>query len=349
MSNLAKLSVKEGGEEVARHLHHFLSAGANASVPAHEITVFHGLVVKESIDLGSGAYLAPYEQARIEFDFPEEPEPWPKSSHPNAAVIVRSLSYGPCVAPFDDSPGISQMQIAYRFPTNYQIDLERWFDDSKMLVDLLSIATRVPLLSRTLYVRLAKWIEEIDPNLAYGTQFYGGFMSDLWLQDRDLSLDDADAFVTLARGWGAYADKLDAMNLAIRRLAGSFSRPCGRFGEEDRIIDVAIALEVLYGGTGRKLAPRAAGLIGENAEEQKRIYDQAKHFYNVRSSIVHSKKSTPARDLIQKELEEGRDLACRTLANLLKRDTPVQWTDVMSRLLPETQIYIEAAKRQQWT
>ncbi len=346
VSWLAKLSLKEGGAEAAQRLHRFLSAGANASAPAHEITVFHGLVVKRRIDLGNGAYIAPYEYARSEFDLPEEPEPWPKSSHPNATVIVRSLRYGPCVAPSDDGPGLPQGQIFYRFPTNYQINLERWFNDSKLLVDLLSIAARVPLLSRTLYVRLPKWTKEITPYYdAFGTRVSEGFMSDVWPKGRDLSKDDVDTFVALSRGWGAYAGKLDAMNLAIRRLAGSFSRPGGQFGEEDRIIDVAIALEVFYGGTGRKLALRAAGLIGENAEEQKRIYDQAKHFYKVRSNIVHSKKSTPARDLLYrdllyKELEDGRDLACRTLASLLKRDTPVQWADVMRCLQPETRTYI---------
>ena len=347
VSHLAKLSVKEGGAEAARRLHRILSAGANACVPAYETIVFHGLFVKRRIDLGNGAYLAPYEHARSEFGLPEEPEPWPKSSHPNAAVIVRSLSYGPCVAPSDDGPGFPQMQIAYRFPTNYQIDLESWFNDSKLLVDLLSIAARVPLLSRTLYVRLPKWIEEIDPNFAFGARNSRGFTSDMWPKGRDLSQDDVDAFVALSRGWGTYAGKSDSMEIAIRRLAGSFSRPGGRFGEEDRILDVAIALEVFYGGkTGHKLAQRAAGLIGESAAEQKRIYDQAKRFYDLRSSIVHPKKPMPALDLLYKVLEEGCDLACRTLASLLKRDTPVQWADVMRRLQPETQTYIEA-KRQQ--
>ena len=346
VSSLAKLSVKEGGEEAARRLHRFLTAGANASIPAHEITVFHGLIVKGRINLGTGAYLAPYEHAKSEFDLPEEPEPWPKSSHPNAAVLVRSLSYGPCVALSDDGPDLPQMQISYRFPTNYQIDLESWFNDSKLLVNLLSIAARVPLLSRTLYVRLPKWTKEITTYDSLGARLSRGFTSDVWPKGRDISKNDADAFVALSRGWSAYAGKPDAMNLAIRRLAGSFSRPGGRFGEEDRILDVAIALEVFYGGTGRKLAPRAAGLIGENTEEQKRIYDQAKHFYDLRSSIVHSKKPTPALDLLQKELKEGRDLACCTLASLFKRNTPVQWADVMSRLIPETRTYI-AAKHQQ--
>ena len=51
VSSLAKLSVKEGGEEAARRLHRYLTAGENASIPAHEITVFHGLVVAERINL----------------------------------------------------------------------------------------------------------------------------------------------------------------------------------------------------------------------------------------------------------------------------------------------------------
>ena len=37
--SLAKLSVKEGGQEAARRLHRFVTALANRAVPAHEITV----------------------------------------------------------------------------------------------------------------------------------------------------------------------------------------------------------------------------------------------------------------------------------------------------------------------
>ena len=133
------------------------------------------------------------------------------------------------------------------------------------------------------------------------------------------------------------------MNLAIRRLAASFSRPGGRFGLEDRILDVAIALEVLYGGkTGRKLAPRAAGLLGASTAEQKRIYEGAKRFYTVRSSIVHWKKPTLKHDVLEAELKAGSDLACRTLASLVKRNDPVRWADVLGSLKPETRAHIDA-------
>ena len=138
------------------------------------------------------------------------------------------------------------------------------------------------------------------------------------------------------------------MDLAIRRLAASFSRPGGRFGEEDRILDVAIALEVLYGGTtGYKISPRAAGLLGSSAAEQMQTYDQARRFYGVRSRIVHSKKPAPEPGALGTELQAGRDLACRTLGSLLDRDAPVRWAHVMKDLRPETQAHIAAARRRE--
>ena len=81
---LAKLAVKEGGEGAAQRMHEFLTAAADARIPADEIIVVHGLLVTEAVELGSGARLAPYEDARIEFDLPEDPEPFQKKPTPNA-------------------------------------------------------------------------------------------------------------------------------------------------------------------------------------------------------------------------------------------------------------------------
>ena len=331
VAHLAKLSVKEGSTDAARRLHRHLTAGAKASIPAHEITVFHGVVVKERFDLGAGAYLAPYEYARLEFDLPDEPEPWPREmSFPNAAVLVRGLEYGPGVAPVDHGPGLPDLEITYRFPAEYTIDLERWFDDSKLLVDLLSIAARVPLLSRTCHVRLAKWIEEIDPNFGFGTQVSGGPVSDVWPKGCDLAEGDADVFVALARGWLNHRGRRK-VNLAIRRLGASFSRPGGQFGIEDRVLDTAIALEIMYGldgpGLTNKLSTRAAWLLGGSAEERRQIFDEVKSFYQARSAIVHGAgKNDPDPDKVEKTLENGRNVACRTFSELLRRE-PLKETD----------------------
>ena len=223
VARLAKLSIKEGGKEAARRLHRYLTAGANETIPAYEITVIHGLIVKTRFNLDAGAYLAPYADARAEFGLPDEPEPFQKTNFPDAAVLVRGLEYGPGVAPPGDFDGLPNVQVAYRFPVDYRVDLEQWFVDSKLLVDLLSIATRVPLLSRTFHVRLARWIEEIDPNFAFGTRPSGGFISDVWPKGHEISKGDVDGFLEMARGWHRYLDKPDALKLAIRRLAASLS------------------------------------------------------------------------------------------------------------------------------
>ena len=137
------------------------------------------------------------------------------------------------------------------------------------------------------------------------------------------------------------------MDLAIRRLAASFSRPGGRFDVEGRILDVAIALEVFYGGEkGYNLAQRAAGLLEATAAEQIRTYDQATRFYSVRSRIVHPNEPRPAYDVLEKNLEAGRDLACLSLASVLNRSVPVRWADVMRSLQPETKAHIDATRRQ---
>ena len=338
---LAKLSVKEGGEEAARRLHRYLTDSANACIPADEIIVVQGLIVAERVDLGRGAYLAPYEDARIEFDLPEEPEPFQKTTTPNAAALVRSLEFGPAIGPPEKDSGLPDMHVRYRFPTDCRIGLETWFYDAKFLVDMLSIAGRAPLLSRTRYVKLSKWIQEIDPNFAHWSRDSDGFVSDAWPKGRELSKSDAETFVALSRDWYAKLGKPHALALAVRRLAASLSRPGGRFGEEDRIFDVAIALEIFYGGKmGRELAKRAARLLGADATEQIRTYDQARWFYRVRSRLVHTEESAPARDSLYGELEAGRDLACRSLRSLLKYDVPVDWTQVRP-LEREAEDYVE--------
>ena len=339
--SLAKLSVKEGGEGAARRLHRFLTIVTDAGVPADEIIVFHGLIVRERVDLGRGAYLAPYEYARIEFGLPEEPEPFPKTSTPNAAVLVRSVECWPGVRPPDDGPGLPNTQTRYFFPSDYRIGLEDWFDDAKFLVDVLSIAARALLLSRTRYVQFREWIREIDPNLAHRYRTSDGYVPDAWPRGRDLSQSDVDAFVALSR---TQAEKPPILKLAMRRLAASHSRPGGLFGEEDRILDVAIALEIFYGGKqGHDLAKRAARLLGADATEQIRTYDQARRFYRVRSRIVHSEQPTPAPDSLYGELEAGQDLAYRSLSSLLKYRMPVDWAQVRPYLEREAEDYVEAA------
>ena len=57
VTNLAKLLLKVGGKRAATMLHYFLVAGESVRLPAHEVTVLHGLRLDEPIRLARGAHL----------------------------------------------------------------------------------------------------------------------------------------------------------------------------------------------------------------------------------------------------------------------------------------------------
>ena len=329
VANLAKLSVREGAKEAAQRLHRYLTADANGIIPAHEITVIHGLALKTRLDLHAGAYLAPYEVAKAKFNLPDEPEPTSETSLPDAAVLVRSVEYGPGIVPHVDYQDLPEVKAAYRFPEDYLVDLDNWFIDSNLLVDLLSIVMKVPLLSRTLYVRLAEWIEEMDPNFGAGTLVSGGYRSDVWPEGHNPSRDDIDSFLKLALGWHTKEDKTDALKLAIRRLAASVSRPGGRFGQEDRILDVAIALEIMYELDSPeityKLKTRAGYFLGKNSEERMGIFTNVDHFYAARSAIVHRLRKKEQNISFEDALANGFGLARKTLLKLLCEGIPPNW------------------------
>ena len=357
VSHLAKRAMKDSGERAAQLLHRYLTAGAEANLPAYEITLVHGLKLDRRFDLGRDAYLAPYADAKATYGLPDEPEKWldgaGRNPRPlNTVALVRSLRWGPGVAPPPDdgdfankSRCASTPKVKYRFPGDYEIDLtDRLPDDNKVLVDLLAIATRSPLASHTSFVRVAKWIEELDPNFACSFRNSSAYLSDAVPKEHPFSRQDAGAFATLASHWCAYRGRRDIIDLAIRRLAASFARVGGPFSAEDRILDVSIALEIMYGPIKHKLthqlATRAERLLGQGADQRGWISDRVKSFYGVRSAIVHGqKKIKGGQRAIDKALEDGRDLACLTLAELLSRGPVRDWDKLASAagsLLPNS-------------
>ena len=356
IANLAKLSVKVGGEYAATMLHRFLVAGEGVRLHAHEIAVLHGLKLDEPIRLGPGACLASYCAVRMRFGLPENPDPWLRLSdegldlHPgrlgrasSLAVLVRQVNWGPAVAPSDRANGESPLELRYRFPDDHRVEsLADVFEERQTLMQLLSIAVRSKLVSHTVIDAVPRWMTLLDPNLR--TQSPGGARNvfDVWPQDHVPSTRELDAFAAAARGWLTFcAGKGDrSTELAIRRTAASFGIPGGRFGVEDRLIDASIALEAMYGPLDseitRKISSRAAWLLGESAVEGG-TSKAMKSFYKSRSKVVHGTASKDRRKRereLVRALASGRELARLTLFALLARG-PVSDESKWDALVPE--------------
>ena len=327
-------------------LHRFLIAGEDVRLHAHEIMLLHGLIVDERVDLAPGAYLASYEAVKSRFCLPDEPETWLAQSglqpgefnrSTSLSVLVRSVSWGPGITPRDRPTGNDRFpNFRYLFPNRYTIDsIERFFNDRKMLIQLLSVATQSKLVSHTVFYAFPSWMRDLDPNfrlLHSGVSFN---FFDVWPKDIPLSKESGVSFVGLARGWFSYPnEKRHSIELATRRIVASLGPAAGMFGLEDRILDIAIALEIMYGPFDRgeithKLRMRAAWLLGKSSDDRWTIAEQMKTFYKARSAIVHGSAKIE-REKLQQAFTLGLDLARRTLTTLLMQGPVPNWDKLVA-------------------
>ena len=258
LSRLAKVSLVDGADGAAGLLDRFLSDGEAGRLPAEEIILVRGLSLGGRIELAEGAYLAPYEDARSTFRLPDEPDEWVKSGGIDparwnrssaTAALVRPLTWRPGFAAGHRDGGSPFEPVCYGFPPDHAVgSIEQLFQDRSLLIDLLSAVVGSRLISHTSFVAVPNWIRIIDPNVANPRVRDGSAgLFDVWPKDQALGNDDAATFAALARGWIAYRRTHRSIDLAVRRVASSLGPVAGEFGLEDRLLDLGVAMEAMYG------------------------------------------------------------------------------------------------------
>ena len=107
---------------------------------------------------------------------------------------------------------------------------------------------------------------------------------------------------------------------------------------DDKILDVAIALERLYEPENPelnfRLKTRAACFLEADMDGRKEVFKEIGRFYSARSAIVHGgKRKKHDEDQIAEDrlavFETGCELARRTLLKLLRDGRPEDWNDVV--------------------
>ena len=273
------------------------------------------------------------------YSLPENPVQWMKSAGLDPGRRNRSTATAVLVRPFSWNPGFPMQQesaenafeaVHYSFPHGHTVEsLGGMFRERSLLIDLLSVVVGSRLVFHTVFVELPDWIRQIEPSLVQPDYGSSASLFDVWPKDRELNDGDAETFASMARGWIAYRRKRHSIDLAVRRVASSLSPPLGKFGMEDRLIDVSVAMEAMYGPLktgkiGRKLKSRASCLLAQG-EDRADIEETVGHFYKTRSDIVHGDEPPP-RDELESTLDKTRELARRSLAALLPRDGPPDWS-----------------------
>ena len=321
---LSKAAMKRDGQYAAGVLRDYLTFSEEGRLPGYEVALFRGLEVDRRFDIGEGSFIAPYDEL-VQDGLLNEPRHLPDENFPDyhkmgAVGLVRSLTWGPGIAPAMTGATL----FAERAPqVSFNFMQDR--DGLGIAFDVLSIVTRCPLEILWLEDRASKFMEDIDPNFnsGSGTHFSPrGFSRSLLQEGNVLTSENERTVAELLSNW----PQGDAIPRHVpSRIASAVSRS-GRFGRQDSILDLSIALESMYKeerDSTYKLATRAGYFLGSDAKERIKKFKAVRSFYRVRSHIVHGKD--PSRQTTEKALEEGFLLARDTFFGLLRGARPTDW------------------------
>ena len=338
---LTRLTFKTSGLDAARLLKRFLTEGESRSLKGCEITLIWGLRSGNRIDIEQGVFLAPYNEIAEIYG----PHPFARREIPQAGnstltreryllrdspecvtALVREFTWGPAIAPTSESSSeFSQLPTARLLASDRGGEFLP-SEDNERIRNFLTIATEQHQLSGGQYVVVDQWLTDIDKNYQFSWNSDSRAGNEWW-QVNELDGEAARLFLEMVKTWVEYTGNREQLDSAIRQLATLYSR-VGRSGTNDRILDAATALEMMYRLDAPeityKLRVRAAFFLGNGVEERQEIFDRVGKFYGARSAVIHGNTRRRRGDPVE-ALSSGLALARNTLLAILRLGHAPKW------------------------
>ena len=287
----------------------------------YDVVLFYGLNIKKRIDIADDMAIFPFEQVQA---FVEKS--LIKDLVPPGAGLHGWQSVGAVVRPFQWKPRFCRKggtRISDSDWSEFE-HAEIFFQKAIVFLELLAVSHTTPVLRLAF---LPQCIKQAAGLLLGGVSCGGSYSQGRSAQGFDgfeVCPELAPEALAIARE--AFDNRehkrFEEMAPIIGRLDEALARD-GRYASEDKILDVAMALERMYqldrGDISRKMQTRAAWFLGDDAGS---LIETIKEFYNTRSGIVHNKQkqNSPARN--QEIFNEGFNIAKRTLFKLLREGVP---------------------------
>lgn len=330
VERVARIAVIRGEAAAAWEIDEFLALAGRGQLAGHEVAVVRGLAVDGIVPLAPGTFVTTYRDA-VGRGLAKERKPEPFDFGPDheadgASVVYREMTWRPCLV----RPRTASDERKLAPKPKYG---EASGPAFSVVLDLLSLAMEQRL-EVVEILSCAPSFTDIDPNFAPGSSTWFT-IHDQW-SVQHLTNGQALRVGTMLQAWaGAKGRNRRQLELGLARLVSSIRRNRGRFPLEDRILDVAVALEVLYGLEGgeltHKLSTRAAHLLGgDSAEKRVDVFDRVQNLYRARSSIVHGRKRLDRgeRKRAQEAAESGFEIGRESLVQLLHRSVEPDWKRV---------------------
>ena len=314
-------SVVFGEVETTRRLDEALRMGAGRGLPGYEVTFFSGLHLDRPWEVAPGLSLMPYEIYRRHLD---ELARWgydgslgralwqdEHGARPSVATLIRRFKWGPAFSLGESA-----------FPRQHDYEYGDELLETGSLIDLLATITELPLQIVAHHSRAEQWFYDLlGDGFDIGCHYFRKSPVDSDPgRGREASAGVRGEFAKAAELWAKFADQdRRRAQLVVSRLSGALSRK-GSLAFEDRVLDVAIALEILYAMTRRnELASWAAVLLEDDKISQDQIRLKVEALHDCRTAIVHDLSEAGRGEATANVYSEGFEIARRSLLMHLHR------------------------------
>ncbi len=291
------------------------------------VVLFHGLRFKEEIAIAEDMRIVPFEKVREYVDETllrpfapnlTAPQPWEP-----VGAIVKPFEWKPAFRPSDD-----EICLDLDWGGSFREDGER-------LVELLAITHAAHVVC---LVTMHYCVDRVACRLlgqprhhacyTFGRSAQSFDRSSVSRQPCATALDEAR--ILFRQRNGARFRRYEPI---VARLAEAAARS-GRFAVEDRILDVAMALERMYeldqGEIVFKLKTRAACFLESDTAGRTQVFRDVGRFYEARSAIVHNaRKKRWSEKKREAAFGRGFDIARRSLGKLLREGAPADWNEMV--------------------
>lgn len=310
LKGLADHAVEHTPQATAEALANIIQRGENEDLSSYYILLFRGLHVEEKHDFPNDLSIIPFEEVRRYM-----PDDTIRSmlaggdreiNREPISAVVFERNWGPLFFPAGyDMEGIGWPER----PRSFR-------DDALLLVNALAVSNGVAVVgTRTQTTVVERQIEHLVGHGLRSSQLVGDILGVNTMKIDPITTPSISNEKVLESKQMFLCCKDNVqMRLPLSRLASSLSRT-GAHEAFDKILDVAIALEVMYQldasrGKGSQLSKRARQFVGSDREDLRWIDRTAESIYVARNCIVHD--GTLPQDAAQ-IYEDSFQLGRRTL------------------------------------
>ena len=329
VARLMNYAIEESNfDDAASKLEELLPSQRKRKFPCYHISIFLGLHLDEEMRLSDKISIAPFDKIK-EFIDPSDLEKIVR----NSRQLAQTGFLGAVLKPLEWEPVIAA--VGEKLESDIKWD-DEFPKDAEMIVDLLAVAHGAPVMNIICSeFCVHRYISKLLGTPIGGGTFirHAGFSIDDRLNSEFLSIEKfpqvKDMFSRLKK---FDKDQRKRHESFISRLSSSLLRK-GRLGSEDKILDVAIALELMYELDSQpltyKLGTRASCFLEKDLKKRLDLFKKVKDFYAARSSVVHYKKKKKPENYIFEQFDEGFDIARRTLFRLLQDGSQPDWDNLV--------------------